>query len=95
MRARMKTERRSHFLVARSGQSFRHYVCQHLRRLTVFKVHFATLDFVTNVMVLDVDVLCTAVVDRILSHLDARLIVFKDLSSGPDSLAASRISQSK
>ena len=71
MRTRMKTERRSHVLVARSGQSLRHNVCQHVCRITVFKVHFATLDFVTDVMILDINVLCTAVVDRILRHLDA------------------------
>ena len=43
----------------------------HVRRLAVFKVHFATLDFVTYVMILDVNVLCTAVVDSIHCHLDA------------------------
>ena len=39
--------------------------------VSVFKVHFATLDFVTDVMILDVIELCTAVIDRIIRHLDA------------------------
>ena len=39
--------------------------------VSVFKVQFATLDFVTDVMILDVIELCTAVIDRIIRHLDA------------------------
>ena len=39
---------------------------------------FTALDLITDVMVLDVDVLGAAMFHRILRHLDARLVVFTD-----------------
>ena len=82
MRTCTDTERRRQVPMARSVKSLRHDVRQHHCRLAVFKLNFAALHFITNVVVLDVDVFGAAVVDRILRHLDARLVVFMDHELG-------------
>ena len=59
-------------------KSLGHDIRQHQSRFAVLELDLTTLDFITDVVILDVDVLGAAVVDRILRHLDARLIVFTD-----------------
>ena len=78
MRTRKYAECRRQILVTRSVKPLRHDVRQHHSRLAVLKLDFTTLDFIADVMVLDVDMLGAAMVYRILRHLDARLIVFTD-----------------
>ncbi len=57
----------------------------------MLNLHFTTLEFITDVMVLDVDVFCTTMVDGILRHLDAGLVVFENLQSSADLFDAARI----
>ena len=58
------------------GQSLGHDVCQHRSCFAVLELDFTSLDLITDVMVLDVDMLRSTMVHRILRHLDTRLIVF-------------------
>ena len=64
MRTRKYAECRRHLLVTRSMKSFRHDVYQHHRSLTVLELDLAALDLITDVMILDVNVLCAAVVGQ-------------------------------
>ena len=63
-------------------KSLCHDVCQHHRSLAVLELNFTALDLITDVMVLDVDMLGAAMVNGVLRHLDARLIVFTDHELG-------------
>ena len=83
MRTRENVESCRHVYVAWSWQSLRHNVRQQSRRLEILKLDFAALDLITDVVILYVDVFCAAVVDRILLHLDARLVVFTDYELDP------------
>ena len=71
MRTRVYAECCRQVLVTRSRQSLGHDVCQHCRRLTLLQLDIATLHLITDVVVLDVDVLRTSMVDGVLCHLDA------------------------
>ena len=82
MRTRVNAESRREVDVAWSQKCFCHNVCQHHRRLAVLKLNLTTLDFIANVVVLDVDVLGPTMVHRILRHLDARLVILHDLELG-------------
>ena len=42
-----------------------------IKEVSQYSLHFTALDLITDVMVLDVDMLSAAVIDRILCHLDA------------------------
>ena len=79
MRTRVYAERCSQILVTWSWKSLGHDVGQHVRRFAVLQLDFATLDFITDMMVLNVNVLGTTMVDGIFRHLDARLVIFDDL----------------
>ena len=74
----MNAKSRRQVLVTWSVKSLRHDVRQHRRSLAIFELHFTALDLITNVVVLDVNVLGTTMVHRILRLLDTRLVVFKD-----------------
>ena len=82
MRTRVYAKRCRQVLVPRSWESLGHDVRQHHRSLTVLQLDITTLDFITNMMVLDVYVLGPTMVHRVFRHLDARLIVFHDLELG-------------
>ena len=71
MRTRINAESRRQFPVAWSWQCLRQNVREHDGSLAILKHHFATLDLITDVMVLDVDVLRSTMIDGILRHLDA------------------------
>ena len=45
-----------------------------IKEVSQYSLHFTALDLITDVMVLDVDMLSAAVIDRILCHLDAWLV---------------------
>ncbi len=66
MQTRADAKRLCHLLVTRSVKSLGHDFCYHHRSLTVLELDLAALDLMTDVMVLDVDVLGTAMVDRII-----------------------------
>ena len=78
IRTRTNAESRRQFLVTWSVKSLRHDVRQHHRSLAILNLDFTALDLITNVVVLDVDVLGASMVDRVLGHLDAGLVVFID-----------------
>ena len=61
-----------------SQKSLGHDVRHHHGSLAILELHFTALDLITDVMVLDVNVLGTSMIHRILRHLDARLVVFTD-----------------
>ena len=46
-----------------------------IKEVSQYSLHFTALDLITDVMVLDVDMLSAAVIDRILCHLDAWLVI--------------------
>ena len=79
MRTRMDPKRSCQVLVTWSREWLRQDVREHDGSLAVLQLDFAALDFITDVMVLDVDVLGSTVVHRVLRHLDARLVVFENL----------------
>ena len=79
MQTRADAESRREVLVTWSVKRLRHDVRQHCRSLVVLELHFTTLDFITDVMILDVNVLGTTMVDRVPRHLDAGLVVFHDV----------------
>ena len=81
MRTRINSECSRQILVTRSRKCLRQDVRKHDGSLTILKLHFTTLDFITDVMALDVNVICTTMVDGILRHLDAGLVVFENLQS--------------
>ena len=72
----MNAKSRRQVFVTWSGKSLGHDVRQHRRSLAIFELHFTALDLITDVVVLDANVLGTAMVHRVVRHLDARLIVF-------------------
>lgn len=81
MQTRTDAKGRGQIFVARSRQSLSNDVGQHQHSLTVLQ-----LDFIANVMVFDVNMLGTSMINRILRHLDARLVVFHDLEIGSSSI---------
>ena len=64
--------------MAGTGESLRHQVGQHSVCGLILDLYQSALDFITDVVVLDVDVLGTTMVDWVLGHLDAGLVVFED-----------------
>lgn len=61
---------------------FRHDVRQDCRSLEVLDLHLITLDLITDVMILDVDMFGVAVIDRVLRYLDPQLIVLTNHKLG-------------
>ena len=46
-----------------------------IKEVAQYSPHFTALDLITDVMVLDVEMLSAAVIDRSLCHLDAWLVI--------------------
>ena len=57
------------------GESFCQPVCDYLRGWNVLEIDSPSSYFVTNVLVLDVDVLCLSVIDRVLDKYNGPLVV--------------------
>ena len=74
----MNAKSRRQVPVTWSGKSFGHDVRQHHRCLAILELYFTALDLITDVMILDVDVLGTSMIYGVLRHLDARLVVLED-----------------
>ena len=71
MQTRVDAKSRRQFLVTWSVKCLGQDVREHDGSLTVFQIDFAALDFITDVVVLDVDVFFSTMVHRVLCHLDA------------------------
>ena len=61
--------------MTRSRKCLRQDIREHDGSLAVLQLDFAALDFVTDVVIIDVDMFRTAMVDGVLRHLDAGLVV--------------------
>ena len=57
--------------MTRSRKSLGHDVRHRQGSLAILELRFTALDLIMDVMVLDVDMLIAAVIDRIICHLDA------------------------
>ena len=66
IRTRTDAESRRQVLVTRSRKSLGHDVHHHQGSLAILELYLTTLDLITDVMVLDVEMLSAAMIDRIL-----------------------------